>query len=189
MPSFAPTPDGVRVAYTDLGGGVPSGPSILFAHATGFHGHVWRPVARRLADDFRGVIFDERGHGDTAPAEDGQSWHGFAVDALAVVAGAAAAVLSSDWENLPHSAVEALSVGVPVVATAVGGVPEVVREGENGLLVPPRRPDALAAALTRLLEEPGLRERLAAAAKPSVAGLSSEEVYGKLEAVLSGAIR
>ena len=85
MPSFAPTNDGVRVAYTDLGGGSTSGPSILFAHATGFHGHVWRPVARRLADDFRGVIFDERGHGDTAPAEDGQSWHGFATDALAVV--------------------------------------------------------------------------------------------------------
>ena len=76
--------DGVRVAYTDLGG---HGPPIVFAHATGFHGHVWRPVAERLADGFRGVVFDERGHGDTAPAEDGQSWHGFALDALAVVDG------------------------------------------------------------------------------------------------------
>ena len=65
----------------------------------------------------------------------------------AVVAGAEAALLSSDWENLPHAAVEALSVGVPVVATAVGGVPEVVHDGENGLLVPPGRPDELAAAL------------------------------------------
>ncbi len=60
-------------------------------------------------------------------------------EALAIVAGARAALLSSDWENLPHSAVEALSVGVPVVATAVGGVPEVVRDDENGLLVAPRR--------------------------------------------------
>ena len=82
MPSFAPTPDGVRVAYTDLGG---EGPPILFAHATGFHGHVWRPVARRLEDGFRLFTFDERGHGDTPPSEDGQSWHGFARDALAVV--------------------------------------------------------------------------------------------------------
>ena len=46
----------------------------------------------------------------------------------------------SAWENLPHAAVEALSVGTPVVSTAVGGVPEVVRDGENGLLVPPNDP-------------------------------------------------
>ena len=63
-----------------------------------------------------------------------------------------ARLLSSAWENLPHSAVEALSVGVPVVATAVGGVPEVVHDGENGLLVPPGRPDELAAALRRVLD-------------------------------------
>lgn len=76
------TTDGVPVAYTDLGG---TGAAVLFAHATGFHGHVWRPVAEALGDGFRSVIFDERGHGDTPPSPDGQSWHGFAVDALAVV--------------------------------------------------------------------------------------------------------
>jgi len=76
------TTDGVRVAYTDLGG---TGPPILFAHATGFHGHVWRPVAGELEGDFRSIVFDERGHGDTAPSEAGQSWHGFGTDALAVV--------------------------------------------------------------------------------------------------------
>jgi glycosyltransferase involved in cell wall biosynthesis len=110
-------------------------------------------------------------------------------DALRVVAGAEAGLLSSAWENLPHSAVEALSVGVPVVATSVGGVPEVVRDGENGLLVPPGRPDELAAALRRLLEEPGLRARLAAAAKPSVEAISSEAIYGRLEALLVEAAR
>lgn len=110
-------------------------------------------------------------------------------DALAIVAGAAAAVLSSDWENLPHSAVEALSLGVPVVATAVGGVPEIVRDGANGLLVSPGRSDELAAALKRVLEEPGLRDRLAAEAKPSVAGLSSDQVYARLEDILADAIR
>ena len=110
-------------------------------------------------------------------------------DALRTVAGAAAALLSSDWENLPHSAVEALSVGVPVVATAVGGVPEVVRDGENGLLLPAGRPDLLAAALRRVLTEDGLRERLAAAAKPSVAAISSETVYGRLEGLLAEAAR
>ncbi len=78
----APTDDGVDVAYTDLGG---AGPSVLFAHATGFHGHVWRPIATALEDRFHGFVFDERGHGDTPSGPDGQSWHGFAADALAVV--------------------------------------------------------------------------------------------------------
>lgn len=76
------TSDGVPVAYTDLGG---TGDPVLMAHATGFHGHIWRPVAAALAGDFRSIVFDERGHGDTPPSEDGQSWHGFAQDALAVV--------------------------------------------------------------------------------------------------------
>lgn len=109
--------------------------------------------------------------------------------ALRVVAGAEAGLLSSAWENLPHSAVEALSVGVPVVATSVGGVPEVVHDGENGLLVAPGRPEELAAAIRRILEEPGLRERLAAAAKPSVEAISSEAIYGRLEGLLVEAAR
>ena len=78
---------------------------------------------------------------------------------------------------------------MPVVATAVGGVPEVVHDGENGLLVPPGRPDELAAALRRVLEEDGLRDRLAAAAKPSVAAISSDAIYGRLEALLAEAAR
>ena len=110
-------------------------------------------------------------------------------DALRAVAGAEAALLSSDWENLPHSAVEALSVGVPVVSTAVGGVPEVVRDGQNGLLVQPGDPEALAVALRRVLEEPGLRDRLASAARPSVEAISSNAIYGKLEALLAEATR
>ena len=108
-------------------------------------------------------------------------------EALAALAGATAAVLPSDWENLPHAAVEALALGTPVVATAVGGVPEVVRDGENGLLVPAGRSDELAAALARLLEDGALRARLAAAAAPSVAGLGREAVYGRLETLLAEA--
>jgi glycogen(starch) synthase len=110
-------------------------------------------------------------------------------EALALVAGADAALLTSAWENFPHAAVEALSVGVPVVSTAVGGVPEIVRDGGNGLLVPPGSSDAVAAALTRVLEETGLRARLAAAARPSVARLSIEDVYGRLEQILAGVAR
>ena len=71
---------------------------------------------------------------------------------LRILYAADAALLSSRWENFPHLVVEALAVGTPVIATAVGGVPEVVRDGENGLLVPAGDPDALAAAIRRLLD-------------------------------------
>lgn len=80
---FVTTPDGNRVAVHDLGG---SGPPLLLAHATGFHGMVWAPVAARLAEHFRCISFDERGHGDSDPAPGGDyDWNGFATDALAVV--------------------------------------------------------------------------------------------------------
>ena len=108
---------------------------------------------------------------------------------LAHLAGARAAVLSSAWENLPHAAVEALAVGTPVVSTAVGGVPEVVRDDENGLLVPPDDPSALAEALRRVLVDDALRARLAAATRPSVAGIGRDRVYGRLEQILAEAAR
>ncbi len=108
-------------------------------------------------------------------------------EVLAQLAGARAAVLSSAWENLPHAAVEALSVGTPVVSTAVGGVPEVVRDGENGLLVPPNDPAALADALRTILHDDELRSRLAAAAKPSVAAIGRDVIYGRLEQILAEA--
>jgi len=95
-----------------------------------------------------------------------------------------AAVLSSRWENFPHLVVEALAVGTPVIATAVGGVPEVVRDEENGLLVPAGDADALAAAIRRIVDEPGLRDRLAAAAAASVADLAPELLLGRIEATL-----
>jgi glycosyltransferase involved in cell wall biosynthesis len=97
---------------------------------------------------------------------------------------ATAVVLSSEWENLPHAAVEALALGVPVVASAVGGVPEVVRDGENGLLVRPGDVAGLADALGRLADDTAFRDRLAAAAAPSVAGLSRDRVYGRIEMLL-----
>ena len=108
---------------------------------------------------------------------------------LALFRRADAAILSSAWENFPHTVVEALAVGTPVIATAVGGVPEVVTDGENGLLVPPGDPAALAAAIRRFFAEPELRERLRAAAAPSVERFSPERVYGELEQILEEAAR
>jgi glycosyltransferase involved in cell wall biosynthesis len=105
-------------------------------------------------------------------------------EVLRYLAGSRAALLSSAWENLPHAAVEALAVGVPVVATSVGGVPEVVRDNENGLLVEPNDPGALASAMRAVLEDDELRARLAAAARPSVAAIGREPTYARLEAIL-----
>ena len=98
-----------------------------------------------------------------------------------------ASVLPSAWENFPHTVVEALAVGCPVIATAVGGVPEVVRDGENGLLVPPNDSAALGAAIARFFSETHLRERLAAAAPDSVAGYSEQDVFETIEAELAKA--
>jgi glycosyltransferase involved in cell wall biosynthesis len=61
---------------------------------------------------------------------------------------------------MPISILEAMAAGLPVVASAVGGIPEIVVDGETGLIVPPRDPDALAAALRRLLDDPELRRRM-----------------------------
>jgi len=72
-------------------------------------------------------------------------------------------VLTSRHEGLPRAAVEAVAAGVPVVATAVDGTPEVVRDGENGFLVAPGDVDGVAAAITRLLLDPALRRRLGSA--------------------------
>ena len=110
-------------------------------------------------------------------------------DVLRLFRAADASLLSSTWENFPHTVVESLAVGTPVIATAVGGVPEVVKDGENGLLVPPGDAGGLAAAIQRFYGEPGLRERLAAAAAPSVAGYGREETLARIEAVLVAAAR
>jgi glycosyltransferase involved in cell wall biosynthesis len=92
-----------------------------------------------------------------------------------------ASVLSSAWENLPHTVLEALAVGSPVIATAVGGVPEVVRDGENGLLVPAGDPEALASAIERFFADDALRRRLSDAASSSVEAYTEESVFSRIE--------
>lgn len=98
-----------------------------------------------------------------------------------------ASVLPSAWENFPHAVVEALAAGCPVIATAVGGVPEVVRDGENGLLVAPNDAAGLAAAIGRFFSDAELRERLRTAAPGSVAGYSEQAVFEAIEAELAKA--
>ncbi|HVF14265.1 MAG TPA: glycosyltransferase family 4 protein, partial [Acidimicrobiales bacterium] len=89
-------------------------------------------------------------------------------DVAALLAGFDAFVLSSRWEGLPRVVVEAMAVGVPVVSTNVGGVGEAIEDGVSGLLGPIGDPDALAAAILRILDEPGLGDRLRRAAGANV---------------------
>ncbi len=63
-------------------------------------------------------------------------------------------VMSSAWEGMPMVLLEAAAAGLPIVATRVGGNQEVVRDGETGFLVPPRRRGALGAAMLRLMALP-----------------------------------
>jgi glycosyltransferase involved in cell wall biosynthesis len=79
------------------------------------------------------------------------------------------------FEGLCLAVIEAQAAGVPVVATPVGGIPENVRDGETGLLVPPRDPVALARAINELLDDPARAAELAEHARPRVFGRYSRE--------------
>jgi glycosyltransferase involved in cell wall biosynthesis len=93
-------------------------------------------------------------------------------------------VLASHWEGLPNVVLEAMAAGLPVVATTVGGTPEVVVDGVTGFLVPPRDPEALADAILRLLRDPDLRRRMGEAGRARVAEhFSVEQMVGKTEAL------
>jgi glycosyltransferase involved in cell wall biosynthesis len=100
-----------------------------------------------------------------------------------------ASILSSIWENFPHTVVEALAVGTPVLATTTGGVAEVVTDGENGLLVPSGDSGALAAAIERYFADTALRERLRANAAPSVERYAPERLFAVLEETLQRVAR
>ena len=98
------------------------------------------------------------------------------------------AVLPSYREGLPKSLLEAAACGRPMVATDVPGCRDVVRPGENGLLVPARNTEQLAAALQQLIDDPALRARMGAAARQMVENEYSDsmiaeqtmDVYGSL---------
>jgi L-malate glycosyltransferase len=92
---------------------------------------------------------------------------GLADDPLPYYQAADCFVLSSRSEGLPNAVLEAMATGLPVVATAVGGVPDVLHHGKEGLLVEPCDPTALAAALIDMLDRPD-RERMGNAGRNRV---------------------
>jgi glycosyltransferase involved in cell wall biosynthesis len=84
--------------------------------------------------------------------------------------------LSSDWEGMPLFVLECMATRTPVVATNVGGLPEVVEHDRTGLLVPPRDPAALADAISALLADPERGRRLAATAAERMHDFTIETV-------------
>jgi glycosyltransferase involved in cell wall biosynthesis len=97
-------------------------------------------------------------------------------------------LLPSRSEGMGRVLVEAFCRGRAVVASRVGGIVDLVRDGENGLLVPPQDPRALADALVRVLADAGLAERLGAGAKASADEwvASPDEYAARLEALVAG---
>jgi glycosyltransferase involved in cell wall biosynthesis len=95
-------------------------------------------------------------------------------------------VLPSAYEEMGSVLTEAMASGLPVVASDVGGIPEVVRDGVTGLLVPPGDVGALAAALDRLAADPELRARLSAGARDRAADYAWPRLAGRVAAVYAG---
>jgi glycosyltransferase involved in cell wall biosynthesis len=108
---------------------------------------------------------------------------GYQEEALRLLAGFDVFVLSSLFEGLPLALMEALALGVPVVSTAVGGVPELVTDSVEGLLVPPGRPDLLAAALGAMIADPERRTAMGAAAALRSAEVDSARAARTIESL------
>ena len=89
-------------------------------------------------------------------------------DVYQLLPGVDAFILSSKREGFPMSILEAMAAGLPVIATNVGGIPEIVRDGQNGILVPPQDQNSLVNAICRVLDDSELANNLARRARMSV---------------------
>jgi len=92
-------------------------------------------------------------------------------------------ILTSVEEAMPNVVIEALALGKPVIATRVGGIPEIVKDGFNGLLIPPKSPEHVAKALNTLLNDEKLYIKLSSNASKSVLGHSWSEIASRYEQI------
>jgi glycosyltransferase involved in cell wall biosynthesis len=107
------------------------------------------------------------------------------IEVLALMAACDIFVLYSSHESFPHIVLEAMSVGLPVVATAVGGIPEIIKNGENGCLVPVAPIKALEEALMQLLSNAPTRQLLANGARQTAKKFAIDRMVNATERVLA----
>ena len=109
---------------------------------------------------------------------------GFSEDVFPILSDADLFVLPSLHEGSPNALIEAMAVGLPCIASAVGGVLELIEDGQSGLLVPPTDSEALTAAIHRVLTDRVLAEHLAKNAQLKIRGMfNSNTSIQELEAV------
>jgi len=108
---------------------------------------------------------------------------GLTRDMAAVYAATDLVMLTSDTEGTPHVLLEAMDSGIPIVATAVGGIPEFVTAGTHGLLVPAGDRAALVAAAQRVHDDPALRAQLVAGGRAVATQFSMERMVAEIEEV------
>jgi N-acetyl-alpha-D-glucosaminyl L-malate synthase BshA len=182
---FSPAPSGERgdPAASATGGGAP-----LIVHSSNF-----RPLKR--VDDVLAVFERVRrgrrvrlallGDGPERPRLQAEvrargldadvTFLGEQLDVVATLRRAQLFLLPSETESFGLAALEALACGVPVIATAQGGLPEVIRDGEDGFLFPVGEVDAMAEAAARIVDDAALQKRLSASARAGAVTRFSRE--------------
>lgn len=146
------------------------------------------PEARLLLVGYGDLLDEIRSLLDAADVLDTVTFAGYRQDVWHVLHAVDVLALPSRSEGMPLAALEALASGVPVVARAVGGVPELVRDGENGVLVP-MDVEALASALADLLSDDRRRRHLASRARASVLDLELSDYAARLEGLYREMLR
>jgi glycosyltransferase involved in cell wall biosynthesis len=115
---------------------------------------------------------------------------GFRIDIPELLRCSDVAVLCSETESAPLTLLEALSSGLPVVATRVGGIPEIIEDGVNGFLVPAKDPESIAERLLDLSRDKGLRVGLGARARQTVLDrYTVEKVIGAYLEIFNDIVR
>ncbi len=192
LDAHAGMPDGHRTprrVLPDLGGKIVIGHVGELDHSHKGQGTIIA-AARAMHDSHPGVHFvlvgegrDEQRFRRAAAGLGNVAFTGFVDNVEDYLAAFDVFVYPSLHEGLGSSLLDAMAFGLPIAASKVGGIPEVVEDGVNGLLVPPENPAALVAALRRLLDDAALRESMAGANRARAAEFDTDRMTTAYESI------
>jgi glycosyltransferase involved in cell wall biosynthesis len=114
---------------------------------------------------------------------------GYRPDAVRLMAGCDVFVLGSRWEGLPVALMEASALGLPIVATRVGGIPDSFHDDVDAILVEPGSPEVLAAAIERLARDEPLRRRIGEAAQARAGDFDVKRAVARIEAIYRSVVK